>query len=258
MKRDILKRDILTQCLLTITLSLVPTMACAVLLKAEVSLSESVPQVPPAAMPGQQYSASAVKDSFRYVDNWRRVPSWKAGYFHSEMEVQQTTSGTTELVTRSDSHHGDMRDAHGDYWELIAIPRSGLEVDEGPYLQHNLVISDESVENGPSISSAKCRYMSIVVNKSTGTIVRTVQQEDFNTAIPNDENSYKLLSKRRVFTPDGKFVEDITSTRLCYRTGEFLPNMQLANSFVNYLLAQGRSDLVPADFSVGIRQPDQQ
>jgi hypothetical protein len=253
-----MKQVILTQCLLTIGLFLSPTIACAEVLKAEVSLSESLPQVPSAAMPGQQYSASAVKDSFRYIDDWRRVPSWKAGYFHSEMEVQQTTDGIKQMVTRSGSHYGDMRDAHGHYWELIAVPRPGLEVDEVGTFQHNWVISDESVEIGPSISSAKCRYISIVVDKSTGTIVRTVQQEDLNTAIPNDETSYKLLSRRRVFTPDGKFIMDITSTRICYRTGQFLPNMQLVNSFRNYLLAQGRSDLLPADLSVGVGQPSQQ
>jgi hypothetical protein len=255
-----MKHEILTQWLLTIGLCLVPTLASAapLVLKAEVSLSESLPQVPPAAMPGQQYSASAVKDSFTSVDDWRRVPSWKAGYFHSEMEVQQTATGTTELVTRSDAHYGDMRDAHGHYWELIVVPRSGLEVDEAGVFQHNWVISDESVEIGPTISSAKCRYISILVDKPTGKIIRTAQQEDFNTTVPNDATSFKVLSKRRVFAPDGKFIMDVTSTRLCYRTGEFRPNMQLADSFRNFLLAQGRSDLVPADLSVEVGQPQPQ
>lgn len=251
-------RGSVVRALLLFGLCLWPLSATAETLKAEVSLSESLPQVPPAAMPGQQYSASAVKESFTSNDDWRRVPHWKAGSFHSEMEVQQTPAGVKQMVTRSDAHYGDMRDAHGHYWEMILVPRPGLEVDEGNIIQHNWVISDEPVEIGPAISSAKCRYISILVDKASGRIVRTVQQEDFNTAIPNDPNSYQLVSKRRVFTPDGKYIEDINSTRLCYRTGDFRPNMQLASSFRNYLLAQGLSYLIPDDLSAETGQPPPQ
>lgn len=238
--------------LLTLGLFFCPLLAFAepAVLQGGVSLSDSLPPVPKAAMPGQQYSASAVTDSFKSLDDWRRVPKWNVGTFHVESEIQQTLTGMTEFVARSDVTHGDMRDALGHYWELIVVPRTAADIDDAETTQHNFVTFDESVEIGPSVVSRKLRYISIIVDKRSGRVLEAVQQEDLATATPHDRTSYKVLSKRRVFSPTGKFITEITSVKICNRTGEFRPKMELEKSFRQFLLAQGRSDLIPDEMKV--------
>jgi hypothetical protein len=214
-------------------------------LKAGVSLSDHLPSVPSEMAPGAEYSPDAVSKHFKSTEDWRRVPAWKVGSFHVETEIQQTPAGAREVLSRLDTSGGDLQDAKGHYWQRYKFPEPAAPVEGDTSIQYSDIISDEALEIGPKQTVSRVRGISFIVDKRTRRITRVAQQEIVQTDTPAGPNRYRTDCRRRVYDAGGRYITDVVSTTYASRTGPFIPAYNLQSSFRQYLLSQGRQDLIP-------------
>jgi hypothetical protein len=214
-------------------------------LKAGVSLSDHLPSVPLEMAPGSEYSPDAVSKHYKSTEDWRRVPAWKVGSFHVETEIHYTPAGPKEILSRLDTSGGHLRDSKGHYWQRYDVPMQAAPVEGASIFQYSNIISDESIEISPKKVVSRIRGISFIVDKETRKIVRVAQQEVLQTETPAGPNRYRTDCQRRLYDSQGRYVSDLKSTTFADRTEPFEPIVQLERSFRQFLLSQGRPDLLP-------------
>lgn len=151
-------------------------------LPAGIKFSENVEPVGKELRPHKLFSSISlpVEDN---VDTWYKIPSWRAGFFHREKQIDHTIFGDVETVSKVDHLYGMQLDKKGGIWHHMSWPRiTKLSLDG--YCQYKIINRYEPVRLSEREYCVKISSTNIDVDDKSGKIIRLGKQEEFDRYFP--------------------------------------------------------------------------
>lgn len=174
-------------------------------LQGGLQLSEHLSPVSPTLKAGSSFYSAMLSDESG-EDEWIKIPSWRAGIF----ERQSTTrkyKGKKDVVFRSKYVTPPQvlqKDRKGGVW-LYLTPPENQAIDMGKYVQYSKTLENTIVESSEKEELMRAKFISLKVDKATGKIVETFQQEQMDYFVPLDgSKGYQQSSYVRWFDESGK------------------------------------------------------
>lgn len=249
---------------LAVVLSLLPvcpvssqTAKAPVLLTGGVEHSERLEPVAPQLLPGSVFTNQTLPP----VDpnnEWYWIPGWYAGQKHSDYERilqdvdfrsgQQITPNS--LVTnRQDLFIGFQPDKNGQIWEYKRAPYTAT-VEADSSFQTMFVRVRDPIQVTADRVVIRLVQTSVVVDKSTHRILRTEQQEQFNTYVPVEQGVVNVRTSIKSFGADGSPLVQEESAKVVVDRGPFRPvdtyqGRDMRILFRDFMLARGYGSLLP-------------
>lgn len=227
------------------------------LLTGGVEHSERLEPVAQALLPGSVFS----NQSIPRVDpnnDWYWIPGWYAGQKHSDYERilqdvdfrsgQQITPNN--LVTnRQDLFIGFQPDKNGQIWEYKRAPYTAT-VEADTNFQTMFVRVRDPVQVTADRVVIRLVQTSVVVDKSTRRILRTEQQEQFNTYVPVEQGVVNVRTSIKSFGADGAPLVQEESAKVVVDRGPFTPvdtyqGRDMRVLFRDFMLSRGYGSLLP-------------
>lgn len=198
---------------------------------------------------GQRLNLGAT-ESRREITEWRRLPKWFAGTWHRERTVKYVDGRPVSYQTRDDSISGYQEDAKGRIWQPCISGLRKVEAEE--YFEYQMPQRKTvyAIEKGKYTSFSLSTR--IRVDKETGQIMASFQQEDMSVSMPQEDGVVKAVVDCRVFNQDGRVKFEDRIEVLEQRIEPFSPvdefnGIDYRESFHRFLEASGHSELIPAE-----------
>jgi hypothetical protein len=216
-------------------------------LQATVEFSRDLPPLGDEYQEGAQFKIDATKTDSK-VQKWRRVPKWLAGVWHTERTIRKVMGVPVSYQTRSNFISGYQADAKGHIWH--PINSKVTRVDGSGYYEYQIP-QGEQIFNVQKLSSTRfTRSTRVRVDKDSGRILLSFQQEDIAVTEPVEDGSCEVKARCCVFDKKGKKVIQQDITVYQERIEDFQPIDEYSGeNFVKglseFLLAEGKPELVP-------------
>ncbi len=138
--------------------------------------------------------------------NWQQIPSWLAGSWQREFETVSAPLpllGAFKFQSKRSRTWGHEVDSKGNIWHANDLPSVG-KVESQAATTYMIVTSLEPIETSEKAVTMRCITTNISVDKVTGIIKRTFQQENVQTYSPAGGDKLMCREKIRTFDQDGK------------------------------------------------------
>lgn len=149
---------------------------------ANISFSETVTPVPPEFKPHKLFSSIELPAEDN-EDLWYQIPSWRAGLFHRDKQIDHTLTGDFESVSKVDHLYGMQVDKRGGIWHHVSWP-SVTKITLDGYCQYKMISKYEPVKLSEKEFTVKVYSTNIDVDDKTGKIIRVAKQEEFDRYFP--------------------------------------------------------------------------
>lgn len=219
-------------------------------LKANIEFSHSLAPLKSGLREGQRMNLGAVETGRRNITSWRRIPNWFAGTWHKEKSTRFIGGRPVSYQTRADLITGYQMDAKGRIWQPVFVNVGKVETDD--YIEYQMPQRKTiyAIEKGKYTSFSLSTR--VRVDKDTGQIMSSFQQEDLSVSTPQSDGVVKAVVECRVFNQDGRVKFEDTIEVLEVRTEEFNPidefnGVDYHESFVKFLEESGHPELIPPE-----------
>lgn len=216
-------------------------------LQGTVEFSRDLPPLGDEYREGQKFRIEASR-SVGKVLRWRRVPDWLAGIWHTERSVRKVMGIPVSYQTRTNFISGYQADAKGQIWH--PINSKVTRVDASSHYEYQIPQGDEVFTVDESSSRRFTRTTRVRVEKESGLILDSFQQEDISVTQPLEDGKCVAKARCRVFNMKGKKIAEQDIVVYHQRIEEFKPIDEFAGDdyakgLANYLIAEGKPELVP-------------
>jgi hypothetical protein len=185
--------------------------------------------------PGMTWSENFVK-KIPQRDIWFPIPMWLAGKWSSKTATQLSNSGFQTFRNVGNECYGQQTDRDGRIWAGGVFPAPGRS-DSGNFVDLSLSIVMEPISTNPEKFVLHTAGTSIIYEKFSGRIVRTIPYDDIQTFIPSPPDS---VFKDTVDSTNGAHYQQVL-TRLAF----YKPVPAVRESFAKHLHSLDRDDLLP-------------
>lgn len=204
--------------LLTVLVAYTPAVAApsgksAPRLSGRITHSEVLPPLPEALKPGQIYSPGPITQRFSGQRRRFLIPDWLAGLWQrqsgTEVSRAELPGGRVltpggHLISRVRDKFGTFSDHQGRIWQVFSPEKSLGSVDHGLTVDYHQVTDYDLVIAGEKSVVVKVRAVHTVVNKATGRVVTSYQDEELNTYRSIGDGQLDTDSSVKVFDLNGK------------------------------------------------------
>lgn len=220
-------------------------------LKATIELSSELAPVRKELQTGAKFNEQALPPvSTNGV--WYWVPPWLAGGWHRETMTYLLPVHKRGIhKERSDSSYGLQVDRLGGHWQRLVIP-SRHPVECTQLVDWKITTRFDVLETNNFEFINHSQNISVAVNKRTGKIMATYQQESIQRYYPIDNNHIKYEVTTKEFDQSGRFVSLNEGSTIYTRTSPFIQQnidevtgVNLRLDFYRYLVASDLRDLIP-------------
>lgn len=223
--------------------------------------AEALPPVDPSLQAGSIYNEQNVP-KLQPNNDWYWIPSWYAGVKHIETQTilqdydfrtGETLNAQRTVLNRQDLPIGFQMDRNGQIWELKRAPYEAT-TDSGGAFTKTFVRSREPVQVSQSAVVVKLVETSVMVDKRTNRIVRTLQEEQINTYTPIGGGAMNMKTSIKAFDANGRAQMLETSVRNATQISPFQPinnyqGMDTRSMFRDFMIAKGMANLLPPDLA---------
>lgn len=189
-------------------------------------------------------------DGGRQITEWRRIPRWFAGTWHRERTIRYVEGRPMSYQTRADLITGYQEDAKGRIWQPVFTSLRKVDADE--YIEYQMPQRKTvyAIEQGKYTSFSLSTR--IRVDKESGTIISSFQQEDLSVSQPESDGVVRAVVDCRVFNQNGKVTFEDTIEVVEQRIEDFNPidefnGVDYRASFIRFLEEKGHSELIPPE-----------
>ena len=223
--------------------------------------AEALPPVDPSLQAGAFFNEQSVP-KLQPNNDWYWIPSWYAGVKHIETQTilqdydfrtGETLNAQRTVLNRQDLPIGFQMDRNGQIWEFKRAPYEAT-TDGGGNFTKTFVRSRDPMQVDQNVVVVKLVETSVLVDKRTNRIVRTLQEEQINTYTPSGGGSMTMRTSIKAFGADGRAQMQETSVRNATQTAPFQPinnyqGMDMRSMFRDFMLAKGMANLLPPDLA---------
>ncbi len=216
---------------------------------AGLKFDETVSPVGPELKPHKLFSSVTlpVEDN---EDTWYKIPSWRAGHFHREKQINHTQNGDVESISKADHVYGMQKDKHGNIWHHVSWPKI-TKISLDGYSQYKMINRYEPVTMNEKEYCVKICSTNVDVDDKTGKIIRTARQEEFDRYFPVGDGIARGDCIIQGFSQHGRVNTELEK---CSVEEEMVQPFSVVNtfrgknlkeSFVKFLNAHNLSMLIP-------------
>ena len=227
------------------------------LLRGKVEHAQKLPPLKSGLQAGDSFDPSKLGKA-KYESKWLKIPNWFAGTFAADrttitlMQDYATGRKSTPNKTvssQANEHFGFQRDADGDVWHFY------VESGSSKSTQQNHETFNTIDWYGPERIAEDRLVMrilatSLIVDRTTGTIVDSYRREDIKTYQPMDLRALKVTYTSKSFDSRGR-PRDLQEGYSVYR--RVIPFVRVDQSdgndykamFRDFLLAHKMEHLIP-------------
>lgn len=220
-------------------------------LKANIQFDDSLAPLQAGLREGERMKLSgAAAERQKQITEWRRIPTWFAGTWHREKSTRYVNGRPMSYQTRGDQITGYQQDAKGRIWQPVFNSLRKVDADE--YIEYQMPQRKTIYANEKDKYTSFSLSTRIRVDKETGQIISSFQQEDLSVSRPEGDGVVKAVVDCRVFSQDGRVTFEDTIEVLEQRTEDFNPvdefnGVDYRASFIKFLEDKGHSELIPPD-----------
>lgn len=185
-------------------------------------------------------------------EGWYRIPTWRAGKYHREKQVDHTITGDVEIVSRVDHVYGMQRDKSGQIWHHRSWPHiTKVELDK--YVEYKIINRYDPVDGAPNEFAFKVSSIDIDVDKKTGRIKRVTRQEEVDRYTPGPDGIAHGECEWQGYTANGDPNTQVERSSVDeemvepFKVVNFWRQKDLKASFRKYLESHNMVDLIPED-----------
>lgn len=219
--------------------------------------SEALPPVDPRLQAGSIFNEQSLPKP-QLNNDWYMIPAWYAGSKHMETQTilqdydfrtGETLSAKRTILNRQDLAIGFQMDANGQIWEFKRAPYTAT-TDGGGTFTKTFVRSREPLQVNQGTVVVRLVETSVLVDKQTNRIMRTLQEEQVNTYTPAGQGALNIQSSIKGFGADGQAQMQQTSVRSATQVAPFQPiniynGMDMRLLFRDFMIAHGFANLLP-------------
>ncbi|MCC7532153.1 MAG: hypothetical protein IT342_26860 [Candidatus Melainabacteria bacterium] len=218
-------------------------------LKANIQFDQELSPLKAGLREGERMNLKGVATD-KQITEWRRIPRWFAGTWHRERTIKYVEGRPVSYQTRADLITGYQQDAKGRVWQPVFTSVRKVDADE--YIEYQMPQRKTvyAIEQGKYTSFSLSTRLR--VDKETGRIVASFQQEDLSVSSPEEDGVVRAVVNCRVFSQDGKVKFEDTIEVLEQRTEDFNPidefnGIDYRASFIKFLEESGHPELIPPE-----------
>lgn len=218
-------------------------------LKANIQFDRELAPLKAGLREGERMNLKGVATE-RQITEWRRIPRWFAGTWHRERTIKYVEGRPVSYQTRADLITGYQQDAKGRVWQPVFTSVRKVDADE--YIEYQMPQRKTvyAMEKGKYTSFSLSTR--IRVDKETGKIIASFQQEDLSVSTPEADGVVRAVVDCRVFSQDGKATFEDTIEVVEQRTEDFNPidefnGVDYRASFIKFLEEKGHPELIPPE-----------
>ncbi len=231
-------------CTLTIVFGS-PALGCEPI-KATIEFSRSLPALGDEFKEGASFHLQTEKKAGQTL-KWRRVPRWLAGVWHMETTTRKVFGIPVSYSTKADFISGYQKDAKGHVWHPIIKKVS--RIDSPNHYEFQILQGDEVFEIDRGCSTRFTRSTRVRVNRITGRIIMSFQQEDIAVTRPVEEGLVEVTANCRVFDKSGAQINEQNISAIEQRIGPFhaidtYNGIDFVSSLSEYLKSEGKPELI--------------
>lgn len=193
-------------------------------------------------------------------NDWYWIPRWFAGQKHLEtqtivqdysFQTGQSINPNRTVMNRQDLSIGFQPDKNGEVWEFKRAPYTTTT--EGPQTFTTMLVRNrDPLQVGQNGVVLRLVETSIIVDKKSRRILKTMQEEQINTYVPGPQGTINLQTSIKSFGADGAPQIQETSIRVVTQTAPFQPidtyeGKDMRAMFRDFMLAKGYGSLLPVD-----------
>lgn len=223
--------------------------------------AEALPPVDPSLQAGAFFNEQSIP-KLQPNNDWYWIPSWYAGVKHIETQTilqdydfrtGETINAQRTVLNRQDLPIGFQMDRNGQIWEFKRAPYEAT-TDSGGAFTKTFVRSREPMQVNQGVVVVKLVETSVMVNKQTNRIVRTLQEEQINTYTPLGGGAMNMKTSIKAFDANGRAQMLETSVRNATQVAPFQPinnyqGMDTRSMFRDFMIAKGMANLLPSDLA---------
>ncbi|HIA53636.1 MAG TPA: hypothetical protein EYN91_16340 [Candidatus Melainabacteria bacterium] len=229
------------------TFLLEATVSASEPIKATIEFSRSLPALGDEYADGAQFKIQSAKVAQQTL-KWRRVPKWLAGVWHTEFTSVNVLGIPIRYPTKSDFISGYQQDAKGHIWHPIINRVS--RVDGETYYEYQIPQGDQLFEVDKETSTRYTRSTRVRVNKASGRIITSFQQEDIAVTRPVQEGVVEVNANCCVFNKAGQKVKEQNISVVEERIAPFHPidshgGINFVESLASFLKAEEKAQWIP-------------
>ncbi len=215
-------------------------------IKATIEFSRSLPALGDEFKEGATFQLQTAKKAEQSL-KWRRVPRWLAGVWHMETTTRRVFGIPVSYSTKGDFISGYQTDAKGHVWHPII--RRVSRVDSPNHYEFQIPQGEEVFEVDRGSSTRFTRSTRVRVNRNTGRIIVSFQQEDIAVTRPVEDGIVEVTANCRVFDKSGAQINEQNISVLEQRMGPFhaidtYNGIDFVSSLSEYLKSEGKPELI--------------
>lgn len=217
---------------------------------------QKLPSVSHLLKPGIHYDQSANK--IPASNAWVRIPTWLAGTW---LVTEETAVFRENFSTgqRSNEHHtfsaknkfsyGKQKDKTGQIWHYVGVPYTSDTQISGK-IEYHQVMEKDVIQQSDHKVAVRSKVLVVKVNKPSGDIDQTYQQESITWYTDNADGTISMESSTKAFNANGGPVSVTQNRARIHRLAKFTVvdeeyGRNLKALFHQYLIAQGWNWLIP-------------
>lgn len=241
---------------LCLTFSHCPSVS-ALSLEGSVEHSERLQAASAELKVGVKFNEAMLGPDFEAA-TWRRIPKGLAGTWHRETKVwtkfkdyvdNRAADVHVEKQSRSTFTRGYQIDKNGDIWDCPSV-RPRIKTEASDLVIYGQVTDREVLELNQDSMTIRGRHTEVQVSKQTDKIKNVIQVEAITKLLAEGPEKVHSTSSSKIFSATGSPLQLEESYADEKRVEPFkevdnLNGVDLHDSFVRFLKANGLSDLVP-------------
>lgn len=227
------------------------------LLTGGIEHSERLQPVAQQLLPGSVFTNQSIPQ-IDPTNDWYWIPPWYAGQKHSDYErvlqdvdfrSGQEIEPNSLVTNRQDLFIGFQADKNGQIWEYKRAPYTATVEADGYFQTMYVQVRDPILVNQDKVV-IRLVQTSIMVDKATRRIIKTEQQEQFNTYVPVSQGVVNVRTSIKSFGADGAPLVQEESAKVVIDKAPFQPvdfyqGKDMRALFRDFMLARGYGSLLP-------------
>lgn len=221
-------------------------------IKAGVEFSRSLPSLGDEYKDGEEFHLQAGKAVAQTL-KWRRVPRWLAGQWRMESTTRLIMGVPVKYPTKGEFISGYQADSKGHIWHPITDRVS--RVDGGGYYEYQIPQGEQVFVVDRESSTRFTRSTRVRVNKNSGRIMGSFQQEEKAVSRPLEDGMVQVTAECKTFDKTGRPLVDQTIYVVQERVEPFhtidaYGGVDYCASLNDFLKAEGKPELVASAHDV--------
>ena len=223
--------------------------------------AEALPPVDPRLQTGAIFNEQSLP-KLQPNNDWYWIPSWYAGEKHLETQTivedydfrtGETLSASRTILNRQDLAIGFQMDNEGNIWEYKRAPYTAT-TDGGGNFTKTFVRIRDPIEVNQNRVVVRLVETSVLVDKQTNRIKRSLQEEQLNTYTPAGQGAMYMQTSIKGFGEDGRPQMQQKSVRNATQVAPFhainnYNGMDMRLLFRDFMIAHGNTHLLPRDLA---------